>query len=344
MMAASTSNQENSGSLLGLSDKNLNKLSVKIEDWYALAIELDIDDGFLKELRKKEFTPTEKCVTMLEKWRDTSSMTMEDQVVKLIETLKEVNKEEKAIGYLSNLLPGPSVMQIADFTKKDADSKHIVHDISIERHSKIDSIVGSMNQVVSVSGQSQVGNVAINPIAKTFVQATVQQLTEEQREEQLNNQAKEKGPSLLKDLQLQLKNQYKRATFTEFTPSQWSKHKIDIQDLFTDMIMFQNPNSGNEKKAKEIKIDDIAAPYRKKNDDPKRILIQGELGNGKTTLMKRLARSWADDPNKGVFGEKIVFFLELKNMQKKGFLENAIENGLPKDSLKKFKVTLQVLQ
>ncbi|XP_033111486.1 uncharacterized protein LOC117112508 [Anneissia japonica] len=188
-----------------------------------------------------------------------------------------------------------------------------------------------MNQGVFVSGQSHVGNVAINPIAKTFVQATVQQPTEEQREEQLNNQAKEKGPSLLNDLQLQLKNQYKRATFTEFTPSQWSKHKIDIQDLFTDMIMFQNPNSGNEKKAKEIKIDDIATPYKKKKDgtnDPKRILIQGELGNGKTTLMKRLARSWADDPNKGVFGEKIVFFLELKNMQKKSFLENAIEIGL----------------
>ncbi|XP_033122414.1 uncharacterized protein LOC117121356 [Anneissia japonica] len=167
---------------------------------------------------------------------------------------------------------------------------------------------------------------------------------EEKRQEQLKQKVQDEGPPLLKNLEDELRSQYKDHSFMQVTPDEWSPHFRIVRNLVIDLIMFQYPQSGNENEAKEISIDDIATHYNKrKSNDPKRILIQGELGNGKTTLMKKLARSWADDPSKGVFGKKIVFFMELKNVQEKCFLENAIKNCLP-DFLVRYDTKLEVLQ
>ncbi|XP_033099075.1 uncharacterized protein LOC117102776 [Anneissia japonica] len=136
------------------------------------------------------------------------------------------------------------------------------------------------------------------------------------------------------------------------TPHQYAPPwKIDLEQLFTNMVLFQNPRDGNESKAKQITIEQIANPYNRKyrneNVYSRRVLIEGKLGHGKTSLMKYIAHLWATNSKKSPFTGYLVVYLELRQMNKNesnDFIHYIIHHAFPSDFVEKHNITVDMLR
>ncbi|XP_068733928.1 NLR family CARD domain-containing protein 4-like [Montipora capricornis] len=131
-----------------------------------------------------------------------------------------------------------------------------------------------------------------------------------------------------------LQEHYKRTS--KVRTSSWSRLSlVDIDQVYTRLSVIQRQTTLAGSKQSEIAhYSDLFSPISKGNN-PKRILVQGETGIGKSTFAKRLAIDWArlddthtEDKQAAVLRRfKLVVFVDLKEVSKCQSLKDVIYNS-----------------
>ncbi|XP_068686903.1 NACHT, LRR and PYD domains-containing protein 3-like isoform X2 [Montipora foliosa] len=131
-----------------------------------------------------------------------------------------------------------------------------------------------------------------------------------------------------------LQEHYKRTS--KVRTSSWSRLSlVDIDQVYTRLRVIQRQTTlAGSKQSEMAHYSDLFSPIGKGNN-PKRILVQGETGIGKSTFAKRLAMDWAllgntqtEDKRAAVLGRfKLVVFVNLKEVSKCQSLKDVIYNS-----------------
>ncbi|XP_068686178.1 NACHT, LRR and PYD domains-containing protein 4-like [Montipora foliosa] len=131
-----------------------------------------------------------------------------------------------------------------------------------------------------------------------------------------------------------LQEHYKRTS--KVRTSSWSRLSlVDIDQAYTRLCVIQRQTTSAGSKQSEVAhYSDLFSPIGNGNN-PKRILVQGETGIGKSTFAKRLAIDWArlgntqtEDKQAAVLGRfKLVVFVNLKEVSKCQSLKDVIYNS-----------------
>ena len=136
-----------------------------------------------------------------------------------------------------------------------------------------------------------------------------------------------------------LQEHYKKTS--KVRTSVWSRSSlVDIDQVYTRLCVIQRETTlAGSKQSKMAHYSDLFSPIGNGNN-PKRILLQGETGIGKSTFAKRLAIDWArlgntetEDKQAAVLRRfKLVVFVNLKEVSKcqslKGVIYNLVEGLL----------------
>ncbi|XP_068684988.1 NACHT, LRR and PYD domains-containing protein 3-like [Montipora foliosa] len=131
-----------------------------------------------------------------------------------------------------------------------------------------------------------------------------------------------------------LEEHYKKTS--KVRTSVWSRSSlVDIDQVFTRLCVTQmETTSAGSKQSEMAHYSDLFSPIGNGNN-PKRILVQGETGIGKSTFAKRLAIDWArlgntqtEDKRAAVLRRfKLVVFVDLKEVSKCESLKDVIYNS-----------------
>ena len=131
-----------------------------------------------------------------------------------------------------------------------------------------------------------------------------------------------------------LQEHYKRTS--KVRTSVWSRSSlVDIDQVYTRLCVIQRETTlAGSKQSKMAHYSDLFSPIGNGNN-PKRILLQGEMGIGKSTFAKRLAIDWArlgniqtEDKQAAVLRRfKLVVFVNLKEVSKCQSLKDVIYNS-----------------
>ncbi|XP_068733206.1 NLR family CARD domain-containing protein 4-like isoform X2 [Montipora capricornis] len=131
-----------------------------------------------------------------------------------------------------------------------------------------------------------------------------------------------------------LQEHYKKTS--KVRTSSWSRLSlVDIDQIYTRLRVIQRETTlAGSKQSEMAHYSDLFSPISKGNN-PKRILVQGETGIGKSTFAKRLAIDWArlgntqtDDKQAAVLRRfKLVVFVHLKEVSKCQSLKDVIYNS-----------------
>ncbi|XP_068685253.1 NLR family CARD domain-containing protein 4-like isoform X2 [Montipora foliosa] len=131
-----------------------------------------------------------------------------------------------------------------------------------------------------------------------------------------------------------LEEHYKKTS--KVRTSVWSRSSlVDIDQVFTRLCVTQmETTSAGSKQSEVAHYSDLFTPIGNGNN-PKRILVQGETGIGKSTFAKRLAIDWArlgntqtEDKQAAVLRRfKLVVFVDLKEVSKCKSLKDVIYNS-----------------
>ncbi|ELU10023.1 hypothetical protein CAPTEDRAFT_193316 [Capitella teleta] len=101
-------------------------------------------------------------------------------------------------------------------------------------------------------------------------------------------------------LRTALKGKYE--SLSRFHPMPWLPHQLPLTNVFTKLQLI-SPGSQQDPllldRDQLLTLDNLFAPHEL-SKDPKRILVEGEAGIGKTTLLQMLVSKW----NKGTCGEE----------------------------------------
>ncbi|XP_033098910.1 protein NLRC5-like, partial [Anneissia japonica] len=115
----------------------------------------------------------------------------------------------------------------------------------------------------------------------------------------------------------------------KITPAIWHKsHEVDIADVFTELSLLQSKKEDKGKQDKSTCTKKEGRPTSLtealeviKSTDSCKVLITGEGGMGKTTLLKYIAHQWATD-DEHVFADKLLFLINIREIKEsKSFLE-----------------------
>ncbi|XP_033124481.1 uncharacterized protein LOC117122835 [Anneissia japonica] len=116
------------------------------------------------------------------------------------------------------------------------------------------------------------------------------------------------------------KDLYKNKTL--ITPPNWNEgHYIDIAQVFTDLVLLKSERGGEEelydigryeKKGKSTSLTQLLKIMKSTN--PCRVLITGEAGMGKTTLLRYIAYNWASNSD-DTFAGKLLFIIYVKDIK-----------------------------
>ncbi|XP_033095991.1 uncharacterized protein LOC117100422 [Anneissia japonica] len=344
-----------------LSDDIIRSLSSRVGiNWYALGSELKIDDDILDGISEKSsIPPAKQCRCMLEYWRGHSQEGI-SQYDLLLRALEGVTGGEKALDFLKKeMFPAMAVVRNSPPTACQDEI-----DYRFQGTNAIDSATFGEKHRINITDRAHVGNIATNPIAENFFQGTniiqLPEPTEEKKARNRKHEVEKISQELGDYIQEALREKYEYGTFMCITPHQWASHrKIDLEQLFTNMVMFQNPRDGNENNAKPITIEEIANPYnviqpktrlegeKTETKYSRRVLVQGELGYGKTSLMKKIAHLWATNPKESPFSKFYVVYLELRQMNTQkstDFVDHVIHHAFPKDFVEKHCTTVSILR
>ncbi|XP_033122224.1 protein NLRC5-like [Anneissia japonica] len=113
------------------------------------------------------------------------------------------------------------------------------------------------------------------------------------------------------------------------TPTIWHKfHELDIADVFTELSLLQSKKEDKEIQDKSTCTKKEGRPTSLtealeviKSTDSCKVLITGEGGMGKTTLLKYIAYQWATD-DEHVLADKLLFLINIREIKEgKSFLE-----------------------
>ncbi|XP_071946667.1 uncharacterized protein [Antedon mediterranea] len=111
---------------------------------------------------------------------------------------------------------------------------------------------------------------------------------------------------------------------SRFTPATMNtKYKVDISDLFTDLQLLKE----NEKRTEDpITCEDVLDLIE--SIPACKVLMDGEGGIGKTTILRHLAFNWSTCQSIRVFEGKIVFLLNVRDLNKGDGILDLIEKQL----------------
>ncbi|XP_033110751.1 uncharacterized protein LOC117111852 [Anneissia japonica] len=324
---------------MDLSEKHIKFLASNVNTkWQDLGLELSLDEDILNAICKDSADPVQQCHSMLQHWRASCRP-----------GINQIDKIRKA---LQRIDVGDDV------------------DIVIEGTCDIPSIVGRQQDRISLSDKSYLGNAVFNPVANVMnvINVQTQPVSEEETTNLTEKQVEMQGMKLRFDIIDALQTKYEFETFMSITPHQCaSPRRINLDELYTDAVVVQYPRDGNENKAKPITVDEIGLPFNRRRSQAtafsekhitggkpdlqfsKRILIQGQLGCGKTTLMKKIAHSWTKCDGKSLFMKYIVVYVELNKMnrplqQQEDFVNHVIHRVLPTDFHEKHDITRDMLR
>ncbi|XP_070555405.1 NLR family CARD domain-containing protein 4-like [Ptychodera flava] len=96
--------------------------------------------------------------------------------------------------------------------------------------------------------------------------------------------------------------------WSNITPFPWcdGTDRLKLEDVYTELEL-QAKDKRNIRKAEMFTSRNARVP-------PRRILVEGDPGCGKTTLCKKLAFDWASEENVDLNRFKLLFFLELRDV------------------------------
>ncbi|XP_033114176.1 uncharacterized protein LOC117114597 [Anneissia japonica] len=173
-------------------------------------------------------------------------------------------------------------------------------------------------------------------------------------------------PKLDKDFIIKdcLKNWLKKKyrDVNQMTPAIWREdHKVDIAEVFTELSLLQSPGQVEKEETKEkekkIKSTSIRKEGRStslaevldviKSTDSCKVLITGQGGMGKTTLLKYIAHQWATNGVHNAFAGKLLFLLTIRDIKANehsldiiikqiNTKELILKNKLPSNSIETF--------
>ncbi|XP_071944852.1 uncharacterized protein [Antedon mediterranea] len=119
----------------------------------------------------------------------------------------------------------------------------------------------------------------------------------------------------------------KQQTFLQnaktFTPATWNEsYQVDISELFTELDLLKR--NKNTKKSESTTLKDVLATI--KSTHACKVLIDGEGGIGKTTLLRHIAYNAGTDKSFDVFEGKIVFLLNIRDLEEgKGIFDLMVD-------------------
>ncbi|XP_068686899.1 NLR family CARD domain-containing protein 4-like isoform X2 [Montipora foliosa] len=193
--------------------------------------------------------------------------------------------------------------------------------------------VHTQDQLKEIQEMQKTQGVHTQDKLKEFQETVIRKL--ETHEVHSQGKLKEIQESFSEDIcRAKLQEHYKRTS--KVRTSSWSRLSlVDIDQVYTRLSVIQRQTTLAGSKQSEIAhYSDLFSPISKRNN-PKRILVQGETGIGKSTFAKRLAIDWArlgntqtDDKQAAVLERfKLVVFVNLKEVSKCQSLKDVIYNS-----------------
>ncbi|CAH1277122.1 NLRP12, partial [Branchiostoma lanceolatum] len=130
----------------------------------------------------------------------------------------------------------------------------------------------------------------------------------------------------------ELKSFYREAG-NNVQPIPWMEDfKVDLDDVNMDLSIENQPRIRTPDAGKTIHIDEIFDPLTnirgKKGEPPKRILIRGQPGIGKSTLCRKLAYDWSNPENETGTIKKFKYTFLIEGRHLGGDLKNAMAEQL----------------
>ncbi|XP_033113088.1 uncharacterized protein LOC117113749 [Anneissia japonica] len=125
------------------------------------------------------------------------------------------------------------------------------------------------------------------------------------------------------------------------TPPTWnSEFQIDLNHLFTDLVLLKNNRKDKDKEKKQCTLKEFLDVVR--TYDSCKILVEGDGGMGKTTLLKHIAYHSTIQQNDETFNEKVVFFINVRDIEAgEDILDAIIKQINLKDFNRKTKLKLK---
>ncbi|XP_071947185.1 NACHT, LRR and PYD domains-containing protein 3-like [Antedon mediterranea] len=102
-----------------------------------------------------------------------------------------------------------------------------------------------------------------------------------------------------------------------FTPQIMnSAFEVDIADMFTELVLLQSntKKAGDKHQSKPITLKDLSQIFE--STPGGRVLMSGEGGIGKTTLLRYVSYNWATKTSFDIFKGKILFLINIRDLDK----------------------------
>ncbi|XP_033119909.1 uncharacterized protein LOC117119208 [Anneissia japonica] len=98
-----------------------------------------------------------------------------------------------------------------------------------------------------------------------------------------------------------------------FTPATWNTaYHLDIADMFTDLDLLKEGKNQVKEDAKPTTLKDVLDII--KSTPACKVLIEGEGGIGKSTLLRYVAYEWSTEQSDEMFKGKIVFLVSIRDI------------------------------
>ncbi|XP_033105010.1 uncharacterized protein LOC117107430, partial [Anneissia japonica] len=112
---------------------------------------------------------------------------------------------------------------------------------------------------------------------------------------------------------------------TRFTPANWNTlYEVDIAHMFTDLDLLKK-----NKKKQDVQPTTLKEVLNIIKSTPAcKVLIEGEGGIGKSTLLRYIAYNWSTDESDETFKGKIVFLVNISSVGKDESILDAIVKGI----------------
>eukprot|EP00058_Branchiostoma_floridae_P019135 XP_002604624.1 hypothetical protein BRAFLDRAFT_92858 [Branchiostoma floridae] len=171
---------------------------------------------------------------------------------------------------------------------------------------------------------------ATEPSAKKALEELVAKKTAEEEKAAEANGVSDQNP--LQAEEKELKSFYLEAG-NNVQPIPWMEDfKVDLDDVNMDLSIENQPRIRTPDAGKTIRIDEIFDPLTnirgKKGEPPKRILIRGQPGIGKSTLCRKLAYDWSNPENETGTIKKFKYTFLIEGRHLGGDLKNAMAEQL----------------
>ncbi|XP_033118772.1 NLR family CARD domain-containing protein 4-like, partial [Anneissia japonica] len=110
-----------------------------------------------------------------------------------------------------------------------------------------------------------------------------------------------------------------------YCPPTYNDDELDIHGLFTELELVKRDGRGRRLDAVPASLEEILDVIKSK--DSCKVLIEGEGGMGKTTLLRYISYRWANEIENTFYG-KIVFLIDIRDLKSDENVMDIILNGI----------------